>query len=406
MAQGSPLPDFDVQAPLLSVPGIVGTTLDSIPAQFPYLCADPERVEYWREELQNLRAFTIGIAWQGNPGNERDKQRSFPVTQFENLTRIVGVRLVSLQKGPGTDQLQSWAERSSLLDLSNRLDMTEPFVDTAAVMMNLDLVVTVDTAVAHLAGALARPVWVPLPFSPDWRWLLERSDSPWYRTMRLFLVKASPAHGGKCSNESPRKFAASAFSPVSKHRGGRLAQKCIFCQGDVTPDLRTGAKPWYHSFMPTVSELFQLALQWIQGGDFAQAAECYRQALSIQPDNVDAHNNLGSALLAQGRPTEAAECYRQALRINFHYANAHYNLGNILFGQAAGLTRRPECYRQAIRCGSQPVRRRITTWEMRLNPKTGCPRRPTVIGKPCCTTPTMWTRTTIWASPYLCKTRW
>ncbi|HWY87217.1 MAG TPA: glycosyltransferase family 9 protein [Gemmataceae bacterium] len=106
------------------------------------------------------------------------------MTCFEALARVEGVRLVSLQKGPGTAQLS--AQTFPILDLSDRLDAEAAFIDTAAVMMNLGLVVTVDSALAHVAGALGVPVWVPLTLAPDWRWLLERSDSPWYPTMRLF----------------------------------------------------------------------------------------------------------------------------------------------------------------------------------------------------------------------------
>ena len=202
---GAPLPPFDVQAPLLSLPGIIGTTLATIPAKIPYLHAEPGLVEYWRKELAPLGGFKIGIAWQGNPKHISDSYRSFPLTQFATLARVEGVRLVSLQKGPGTEQLQSCVRRidnpshmsqvssseneSPIFDLSDRLDRDGVFLDTAAIMMNLDLVVTVDSAVAHLAGALGVPVWVPLAVTPDWRWLLEREDSPWYPTMRLFRHK-------------------------------------------------------------------------------------------------------------------------------------------------------------------------------------------------------------------------
>jgi len=154
--------------------------------------------------------FLVGIAWQVNPAFLGDRQRSIPLAQFAPLAQVPGVRLISLQKGEGTEQLEQlriadcglWIERqetkpllesairnpqSAILDLGSRLDEANgAFMDTAAVMMNMDLVITSDTAVAHLAGALGVPVWVALPLVPDWRWLLERDDSPWYPTMRLF----------------------------------------------------------------------------------------------------------------------------------------------------------------------------------------------------------------------------
>jgi len=185
LPQGQPLPGFDVQAPLLSLPGLFGTTLDTIPAQVPYLYADPERARRWRKELQTREGFRVGIVWQGSLVHKGDRQRSVPLGQFAPLARVQGVRLFSLQVGAGTDQLAQAGERLGVIDLGSRFD-PHSLEDVTAVLPNLDLVVTVDTALAHLAGALAVPVWVALPFAPDWRWLLGRSDSPWYPTMRLF----------------------------------------------------------------------------------------------------------------------------------------------------------------------------------------------------------------------------
>ncbi|HWY88689.1 MAG TPA: tetratricopeptide repeat protein [Gemmataceae bacterium] len=186
VAAGTPPPPFDVRAPLLSLPGIFGTTLATVPAAVPYLHASSSLVEHWRQELQSLRGFKIAIAWQGSPTHEGDRWRSFPLAHFERLARVAGVRLVSVQKGPGADQIAGLAGRFDVLDLSEQLDNAGAFTDTAAVLKNVDLVVTVDSAVAHLAGALGVPVWLALSLAPDWRWLLDRSDSPWYPTMRLF----------------------------------------------------------------------------------------------------------------------------------------------------------------------------------------------------------------------------
>jgi tetratricopeptide (TPR) repeat protein len=183
IASGMPLPPFDVHAPLMSLPSIFETTLASIPANVPYLRVEPGLVEHWRKELTTPTDLLVGIAWQGNPEHKRDRIRSVPLTRFETLASLAGVRLVSLQKGPGAEQLPALENRFAILDLSDRLNT---FLDTAAVIMNLDLVVSVDTAVAHLAGAVGVPVWLALPFVPDWRWLLEREDSPWYPHHRLY----------------------------------------------------------------------------------------------------------------------------------------------------------------------------------------------------------------------------
>lgn len=186
IARGEPLPAFDVHYPLLSLGGLFAQSLGTIPADVPYLRADAERIERWRQELSSLSGFKIGIAWQGSPGYRWDRLRSFPLTCFAPLARLPGLRLVSLQKGPGIEQLTQPRD-FDLIDLGAKLDNDGgAFVDTAAALFSLDLVVTPDTALAHLAGALGRPVWVALALAPEWRWFLEREDSPWYPSMRLF----------------------------------------------------------------------------------------------------------------------------------------------------------------------------------------------------------------------------
>ena len=178
---------IDDRLPLLSLPAFFGTTLATIPAPVPYLFAEPERVAHWRREWSAVRELKVGIAWQGNPAFPGDAYRSVPLECFAPLAACDHVKWYSLQKGHGCEQLPPLAERLSIVDLGSSLDEAgRAFVDTAAVMKNLDLVMTSDTSIAHLAGALGVPVWVALPFSPNWRWLLERDDSPWYPTMRLF----------------------------------------------------------------------------------------------------------------------------------------------------------------------------------------------------------------------------
>jgi hypothetical protein len=187
VVKGSDLPAFDVHASLMSLPALLGTTLATVPADVPYLFADPELVERWRRELAPLPGFKVGIAWQGDPTHPKAGARAIPLRHFEPLARRPGVRLFSLQKGPGTEQLRDVAGHFDVTDFGNRLDEASgPFMDTAAVMKNLDLVITSDTAIAHLAGGLGVPVWVAVPAVPEWRWLLGREDSPWYPTLRLF----------------------------------------------------------------------------------------------------------------------------------------------------------------------------------------------------------------------------
>ena len=181
VARGEPLPPFDFHVPLLSLPHILGTTLADIPADVPYISV-PDGAATPRLDPVSTK-LRVGIVWQGNPKHKNDRNRSCPLQHFEALARRDDVTLYSLQVGPGAADLKGLAADAPIHDLGARLG---DFADTAAAIAELDLVISVDTAVAHLAGAMAHPVWTLLPFAPDWRWLLERDDSPWYPTMRLF----------------------------------------------------------------------------------------------------------------------------------------------------------------------------------------------------------------------------
>jgi tetratricopeptide (TPR) repeat protein len=185
--QGAPLPDYDVYAPLLTLPGLLATSLESIPVDVPYLHPEPELVERWRERFAGIRELKVGINWQGNPKYAGDRHRSIPLRHFESLARVPGVRLYSLQKNAGLEQLKELTGTFEVEDLGSALDETTgPFQETAALMRNLDLFITSDTAVAHLAGALGVPVWMAVSTTPDWRWLTAREDNPWYPSMRIF----------------------------------------------------------------------------------------------------------------------------------------------------------------------------------------------------------------------------
>jgi tetratricopeptide (TPR) repeat protein len=190
VACGQPLPEFDVHCSLMSLPALLRTRSDAIPANVPYLFADPELVKQWREKLGGAGEYKIGVAWQGNPQPLWDRQRSFPLACLEPVAKVPGVRLYSLQKKHGVDQVAKLADRFTVTDLGSTLDEnTGAFIETAAVMMNLDLVITCDSAIGHLAGALAVPFWLANSFVPNFRWLLDRTDSPWYPTARLFRQK-------------------------------------------------------------------------------------------------------------------------------------------------------------------------------------------------------------------------
>jgi tetratricopeptide (TPR) repeat protein len=177
-------PSCDVHTPLMSLPRILGTTLESVPADVPYLRPEPARVERWRARLAAIPGRKIGVCWQGNPRHPEDAERSFRLTALAPIARVPDVRLISLQHGNGREQLPHCGFPIETLD--DDLDVTGAFTDTAAVVSQLDLVITADTALVHLAGALGAPTWIALARIPDWRWMLDRSDSPWYPSVRLF----------------------------------------------------------------------------------------------------------------------------------------------------------------------------------------------------------------------------
>ncbi len=184
--QGPAMPPFDVQVAMMSLPGIFETTLETIPAEVPYLKADQDLVRKWRATLKTIEGFKVGIHWQGNADYKGDMHRSMPLECFAPLAAVPGVTLISLQKGPGTKQISQVAKRFKVIELDDFDERGGAFMDSAAVIENLDLVITSDSAVAHLAGALAAPTWLLLSVASEWRWFRKREDSPWYPTMRLY----------------------------------------------------------------------------------------------------------------------------------------------------------------------------------------------------------------------------
>ena len=195
ICQGQPLPPaLDYYCPLLSLPLAFQTRADTIPAEVPYLAPDEAAVESWRVRLSTLPGLKVGLNWQGHAVAEKQawiRGRSFALTCAAPLARIPGISLISLQKGPAARLRSEVDFGSELTQLTDPDDVSaDALMETAALMSALDLIVTSDTSVAHLAGALGLPVWVALHAAPDWRWLLERADSPWYPSMRLFRQRS------------------------------------------------------------------------------------------------------------------------------------------------------------------------------------------------------------------------
>jgi len=288
IVKGEPLPEFDVQAPMLSLPYIIGTKLETIPANTAYL-SPPAGAEF---ALLPDRTLKVGIVWAGNPKHRKNKQRSCSLSQFLSLLDVSGVSFYSLQKEV-SEADRTLLNQRSIVDLSPHFG---DFADTAAAIAKLDLVISVDTAVAHLAGALGKPVWILLAFSPDWRWLLEREDSPWYPTARLF-------------RQHQRGDWEDVFDRVVQALGAVAA-----------------------AFVPSdaADAEFRLGVDLQQQADFGGAIKCYERAIAISPNYAAAHSNLGVVKQHTGRLPEAIAHYRQALAIDGNLAETASNLGSAL----------------------------------------------------------------------------
>lgn len=174
--------NFDFNISLLSLPAYFNTTLEDIPVHIPYIFPPIEVINEWRRKLGNENKYKIGLIWGGNPNHGKDNKRSILLSNFIPLSTVEGIKLYSLQKGDPLLQIPD--SNIQIENLSEKGQNT--FIDTAAIIVNLDLIISVDTSVAHLAGAMGRPIWTLLPYNSDWRWLKERDDCPWYPTMKLF----------------------------------------------------------------------------------------------------------------------------------------------------------------------------------------------------------------------------
>jgi tetratricopeptide (TPR) repeat protein len=181
--EGERIPHFDIQSSMFRLPIIFETTINNIPDRVPYITVNPQLISKWRDVFLNKRAFKIGLTWAGGHRIGMYRYRVCPSELFSCLSDLKNVVFYSLQVGIHKDEIQSLPRDLNLIDLTAEI---KDFSDTAALIENLDVVISVDTSVAHLAGALGKPVWTLLPQVPDWRWMLNRADSPWYPTMRLF----------------------------------------------------------------------------------------------------------------------------------------------------------------------------------------------------------------------------
>jgi predicted O-linked N-acetylglucosamine transferase (SPINDLY family) len=299
VAQGDALPVFDCHCPLLSMPLAFATTLQSIPAATPYLHANAGSVAKWQTLLGERSGPRVGLVWSGNPNHKNDRNRSIALARLLPLLAVPGVRFVSLQKDLRAEDAEALRNLSGLARIGDHLD---DFADTAAAVSLLDLVITVDSAVAHLAGALGKPVWVLLPFSPDWRWLLEREDSPWYPSARLF-----------------RQPQLGDWESVI----GRVREELLrFAPGPAARSA-TQTPPTQGTRTLTVAQALKEAFNVSQQGDPAEAGRPSRLLLQTGGDSFEALHLLSVLGARQGRVDEAIEIIIETLRRNPGSTEAH-----------------------------------------------------------------------------------
>ena len=325
---------FDAAIPLLSLPGIFRTTGETIPSRSPYIFSDPGLSAAFSGRFVP-ELFNVGLVWAGNPAHPNDRNRSCPGEAFDALAGMPGVQLFSLQKESSPGSGHCAGAEDLAVSLSD-------FSATASLLDHLDLLVTVDTSVAHLAGAMGKSVWLLLPYVPDWRWQLARDDSPWYPTMRLFrqsrpgdwtdvIRRVGEALGAASalSSQGPSGPAPAQVMPATalfmlgteRFEAGDIDGALLSFREALASD---GAHAGSHNALGVV-----LARR----GELMSAVAEINEAISLEPENAEYRYNLGNVLKQEGRSHEAAASYREALALDPAFLQAHVNLGCLLNDQ-------------------------------------------------------------------------
>ena len=371
--RGDPAP-YQSDAVLLSLPRQFKTRLESIPAEVPYLRISADTVQRWQKRLANMKGVKVGLVWAGNPEHVNDTRRSLDLKALAPLFTVPGTSFVSLQHGPRTADLKQLIlpreqGRVGVGAIENLGAQFEDFTDTAGAVSALDLVITVDTSVAHLAGALGKPVWVLLPWVTDWRWMLYREDNPWYPTMRLFRQKRDEAWTDIVPQIAKELAAvaqgdAARLMPFKAEGERRAAQAAAIMAAEAAHAATSIAAPTQaipprqalivaeqkrrHGFLADADELTRHAIEAEpdnaeaahmlgiiahQSGKLTDAVTHVQRAIAINPDVSLYHANLGEMCRLAGRVDEAIAASRRAIALDPNNAGAHSNLGVALFDQ-------------------------------------------------------------------------
>ena len=340
IAMEAPPPACDLFCPLLSLPGALAAGLGTLADGVPYVHAEPERVKAWAKRLGNSLRRRIGITISGNPDHKLDVLRSIPASDFAALLDRDDIEFHLLQNAiRPADAPALGAARH----LHTHIDALQDWRETAALITHMDLVISVDTAVAHLAGAMGKPIWVLLPYSPDFRWMLKRTDTPWYPAARLFRQDTERRWVAVVANVTaaldafwPRGQAQSHFLEGSRlwHDGAREAALSHLMRAVALDPGHADARNNLGNALAAL-------------GQNEDAITHYRAAIAVRPEMTEAHYNLANACVIAGHSDEAEVEYRAAVALNPDHAGAHNNLGNLLRARFA-FDAAIESYRHAL----------------------------------------------------------
>ncbi len=319
--------NFDFYVPLLSLPGIFRTTLETIPAQVPYIFADTKKVRFWQNRLSDPD-FKVGLVWKGSPAHKNDRLRSCSFEAFAPLATVPGLRLYGIQK---RDSLSGTKYLLGGRNFTNLGEGLNDFTDTSGLIANMDLIISVDTSVAHLAGAMGKPVWVLLPYSPDWRWMLDREDSPWYPTMRLFR------------QPEPGDWETVFFNVAEALQRFVQNQKTSNGPNNIL-EIHTPSK----SFPFDIEKELKKAFQYHQSGELDKARVIYENILEINPNNSDALHLLGVIVHQTGKNELAVDLISRAIKISPEYPSYHNSLGLVYKDQNKN-AEAIACYENALK---------------------------------------------------------
>jgi tetratricopeptide (TPR) repeat protein len=354
---GSSTYDADCHAPLLSLPHLFAVRLDGVPATVPYLRVPDETRRIWAGRLKNdPPGLKIGLVWAGSPSHVNDRNRSCGPGAFAPLGSLQAVQWYSLQTGADFSSSRS----SPPFPLNDHTAGMTDVLETAGLIEELDLIITVDTMVAHLAGALGKPVWVLIPFAPDWRWMLDREDTPWYPTMRLFRQSRPATWEGvvqKILEELQHECIRRQAAPPVTSPDQLLLNALDLHRKGLTSEAERGYRAVLAGNSTNADALYLLSVLLFQQGMIDEALRFAEHAVRARPDSPEAFNAVGNCLRSKGDLSAAEGMFRRAIALQDMYADARYNLGACLC-DAWRLEEAEEAFRAALRID----RLRPDTW--------------------------------------------